>query len=160
MRSVLFFKINVHNQWRIQDFPEEGAPTPRGGAPTYDFTKFSQKLHEIERIWAPGGHASLAPPLDPPLITVTKWHPQYNFSAEPLLRYISAPRSASLALHRAVDVLWFNVLNVKGLFTLWWRNSSVWKSLSTHQQREIANVISTVLQNDIQNSQCKTDLVS
>ena len=54
-------------QWRIQDFPEEGAPTPRG-APTYNFTKFSQKLHEIERIWAPGGRASLAPPLDPPLV--------------------------------------------------------------------------------------------
>ena len=30
-----------------------------GGAPTYDFAKFSQKLHEIERIWTPGGgHAS------------------------------------------------------------------------------------------------------
>ena len=25
-----------------------------GGAPTYDFAIFSQKLHEIERIWAPG----------------------------------------------------------------------------------------------------------
>ena len=25
------------------------------GAPTYDFAKFSQKLHEIERIWIPGG---------------------------------------------------------------------------------------------------------
>ena len=38
-------------QWRIQ----EGAPTPRGGggAPTYDFAKISQKLHEIERIWTP-----------------------------------------------------------------------------------------------------------
>ena len=45
-------------QWRIQDFPEEGAPTPRGGAPTYDFAKFSQKLHEMERIWIPGGRAS------------------------------------------------------------------------------------------------------
>ena len=57
-----------HNQWRIQDFPEEAAPTPRG-APTYDFAKFSQKLHEIERIWTPGGdRASLASPLDPPLI--------------------------------------------------------------------------------------------
>ena len=37
-------------QWRIQDFPEEGAPTLQGGAPTYDFAKFPQKLHEIERI--------------------------------------------------------------------------------------------------------------
>ena len=32
-----------------------GAPTPQGGGATYDFTKFPQKLHEIERIWMPGG---------------------------------------------------------------------------------------------------------
>ena len=32
-----------------------GANSPGGGAPTYDFAKFSQKLHEIERIWAPRG---------------------------------------------------------------------------------------------------------
>ena len=51
-------------QWRIQDFPEVGRQLPRG-APTYHFAKFSQKLHEIERIWTPG--ASLATPLDPPL---------------------------------------------------------------------------------------------
>ena len=30
-------------QWRIQDFPEVGAPTIQG-APTYDFSKFSQKI--------------------------------------------------------------------------------------------------------------------
>ena len=40
--------------WRIQDLPEVGAQT-------YDFAKFSQKLHEIERIWTGGGGASLAP---------------------------------------------------------------------------------------------------
>ena len=52
-------------QWRIQDFPEEGAPTPQGGAPTYEFVEFSPKLHEIERISTPGGggRASPAPPL-------------------------------------------------------------------------------------------------
>ena len=49
-------------QWRIQDFPEEGAPTPRG-AQTYDFAIFSQKLHEIERIWAPKGGARPSRPL-------------------------------------------------------------------------------------------------
>ena len=43
------------NQWRIQDFPEEGAPTLQEGGATYDFAKISQKLHEIERIWTPGG---------------------------------------------------------------------------------------------------------
>ena len=31
-----------------------GANSP-GGLPTYDFAKFSQKLHDIERIWTPGG---------------------------------------------------------------------------------------------------------
>ena len=45
-------------------FPRGGAPTPRGGAPTYDFAKFPQKLHEIERFWAP----PLDPPLLPPLL--------------------------------------------------------------------------------------------
>ena len=45
-----------------------GANFPGGGAPTYDFAKFSQKLREIKRIWAGGGGASLAPPLDPPLV--------------------------------------------------------------------------------------------
>ena len=36
-------------------FPRGGSANFPGGAPTYDFAKFSQKLHEIERIWAPGG---------------------------------------------------------------------------------------------------------
>ena len=45
-------------------FPRGGGANSPGGAPTYDFAKFSQKLHEIERIWAPrGGRASPAPPL-------------------------------------------------------------------------------------------------
>ena len=48
------------DQWRIQDFL---ANSP--GAPTYDFAKFSRKLHGIEKIWVPGGHAPLA--LNPPL---------------------------------------------------------------------------------------------
>ena len=32
-----------------------GANSPGGGAPTYNFAKISQKLHEMERIWTPGG---------------------------------------------------------------------------------------------------------
>ena len=55
-------------QWRIQDFPEEGAPTPQG-APTYNYAKISQKLHDIEIIWTPRGwRTSLAPLLDLPLV--------------------------------------------------------------------------------------------
>ena len=55
------------HQWRIQDFPKGGAWTLQGGggAWTHNFAEFSQKLHEIERIWMPrgGGRASLTPPL-------------------------------------------------------------------------------------------------
>ena len=36
-------------------FPRGGGANSPGGAPTYDFAKFSQKLHEIERIWTPRG---------------------------------------------------------------------------------------------------------
>ena len=48
-----------------------GANSPGGGgAPTYDFAKFSQKLHEIERIWTRGGGGGAHPKfyyVDPPL---------------------------------------------------------------------------------------------
>ena len=37
--------------------PRRGRQLSRG-VPTYDFPKFSQKLHEIERIWTRGGHTS------------------------------------------------------------------------------------------------------
>ena len=50
-------------------FPRGGGANSPGGAPTYDFVKFSQKLHEIERIWTPGG-GSARPKfyyVDPPL---------------------------------------------------------------------------------------------
>ena len=40
-------------------FPRGGGANSTEGALTYDFAKFSQKLHEIERIWTPrGGGAS------------------------------------------------------------------------------------------------------
>ena len=45
------------------------------GVPTYDFTKFSQKLHESVSIWTPGGgggdgwgRVPGTPALDPPLV--------------------------------------------------------------------------------------------
>ena len=59
--QVILSNFSLHVQWRIQDFPEEGAPT-------YDFAKISQKLHEIERIWTGGGARPSRPPLDPPLM--------------------------------------------------------------------------------------------
>ena len=40
-------------QWRIQDFPEVGAPTLQGRQHTI-LPSFPKKLHEIERIWIGG----------------------------------------------------------------------------------------------------------
>ena len=50
-------------QWRIQDFPEEGAPTPgEGGGRQHTILPiFFQKLHENERIWT-GGVPRTPPP--------------------------------------------------------------------------------------------------
>ena len=66
LMSALAAKILEYHrfQWRIQDFPEGGAPTLRG-APTYYLPNFSGKLHENEEILAEKW--GRAPPLDPPL---------------------------------------------------------------------------------------------
>ena len=55
-------------------FPRGGGANSPGGAPTYDFAKFPQKPHEIERIWTPRGDARpkfyyVDPPLLMPLST-------------------------------------------------------------------------------------------
>ena len=56
-RLNLELETEVSGKSRIS--PRWGA-NPPGGAPTYDFAKFSQKLHEIERVWIP----SLDPPME------------------------------------------------------------------------------------------------
>ena len=49
-------------------FPRGGGANSPGGAPSYNFAKFSQKLHEIERIWPPrGGARPKFYYVDPPL---------------------------------------------------------------------------------------------
>ena len=48
-------------QWRIQDFPEVGAPTLHG-VPTYDFAKFSQKNCMKLKEFGPRGCEGRAPP--------------------------------------------------------------------------------------------------
>ena len=57
-------KCDVHRQWRIQDFPEEGALIPKGGgAPTYYLANFSRKLHENEEsLGQRGGARPSRPP--------------------------------------------------------------------------------------------------
>ena len=58
-------------------FPRGGGRQLPRGAPTYDFAKNSQKLHEIERIWAPRG-GGVRPKfyyVDPPLTVQMRRYP-------------------------------------------------------------------------------------
>ena len=70
--KILFGKLSARARITISGgsriSPRRGRQLPRGGAPTYDFAKFSPKLHEIERIWAPrGGARPKFYYVDPPL---------------------------------------------------------------------------------------------
>ena len=52
--EYFFLEIKVYLAVADPGFPRGGgANSP--GAQTYDLAKFSQKLHEIERIWTPRG---------------------------------------------------------------------------------------------------------
>ena len=61
-------QIANSSQWRIQDFSE--------GVRQFSnwdyFVHFGRKLHENERIWILG--ATLAPPVDPPMVSVYIQH--------------------------------------------------------------------------------------
>ena len=64
-RRLLQRTVCILLQWRIQDFPQGGAPTPKSAI---IFQFFPRKLHENERIWTPGGGTRpWHPPLDPPM---------------------------------------------------------------------------------------------
>ena len=63
-------------------FPPGGGANSPGGAPTYDFAKISQKLHEIERIWAPRGGA----------------HPKFYYVDLPLLMFTTFKRRSGRVL--------------------------------------------------------------
>ena len=51
-------------QWRIQDFPQGGAPTPKIAIIFQIFAENCMKMSEFGL-----GGASLVPPLDPPMVT-------------------------------------------------------------------------------------------
>ena len=56
LECTLVFAFFHFTQVADPGFPQSGGcQLSGGGAPTYDFAKFSQKLHKIERIWTAGG---------------------------------------------------------------------------------------------------------
>ena len=76
-RNVTFTKfyfqalISVHlvefiKQWRIQDFPQGGAPTPKIAIIFHIFAENCMKMKEFG---PPGGAHPWRPPLDPPMLS-------------------------------------------------------------------------------------------
>ena len=63
LRGNVFCIIGDLDQWRTQDFPEEGHQLPKVGVLTYNFAEKCMKMKEFG---TPGGHASLAPLPPPP----------------------------------------------------------------------------------------------
>ena len=72
-----------------------GVPTPK--VRDIIWPKFPRKLHENERIWTETGRgrASLAPPLDPPLISCF----DMTYRADSIIRKIYHVCSINLAPH-------------------------------------------------------------
>ena len=52
---LLMLDVGIRLAQADPGFPRGGGANSPGGTATYDFAKIFQKLHEIERIWAPGG---------------------------------------------------------------------------------------------------------
>ena len=55
--ALIWLNESNTNQWRIQDFPEEGAPTLRGGGGRRDtiLLKFPENCMKLKKIRPPGG---------------------------------------------------------------------------------------------------------
>ena len=68
-------KNQIDTQWRIQDFPDGGAPTSQVGTPTYYFAQFLPKTAWKWKNLDPeeGGSCPWRPPLDPPMTLWNSW---------------------------------------------------------------------------------------
>ena len=73
---LLGFTIYSHVQWRIQDFPQGGAPTPKIAIIFQIFAKNCMKMKEFG---PPGGGARpWRPPLDPPMTWIIYMYDNRN----------------------------------------------------------------------------------
>ena len=70
-KNFIISGSNIH-QWRIQDFPKEGVPTPQGGHQHTILPNFPQNCMKLKEFGPPGAHVLLTPLLDPPMLLLGK----------------------------------------------------------------------------------------
>ena len=102
--------------------------SPRRGAPTYDFAKFSQKLHEIERIWAPGGARPSRPPLDPPLMCTMFWVGSKQMMSQVWLTRLFHNFSKNIIFHLQI-LFHFDLPNIFPSSTFVWTLSQFYRNV-------------------------------
>ena len=70
-------QCEYHVQWRIQDFPGEGAPTPAGGSQHTILPYFPKNCMQLKEFGPPGGGGTR--PSRPPLRSATDVHGNKSF---------------------------------------------------------------------------------
>ena len=110
-RFCKFYRLLISGGSRI--FPGGGANSQK----CYYFSIFCRKLHENERIWTPGGGASLAPPLGSANANFNNFEDEYDLKSLADLRGTPGtrvpPRVQILSFscsfrpkNRLADLLW------------------------------------------------------
>ena len=66
--DLLRIKYLICSQWRIQDFPEEGAPTLQGGRQHTILPNFPKNCMKLKEFGPGGGARPKFYYLDPPLV--------------------------------------------------------------------------------------------
>lgn len=102
--------LDVLQQWRIQDFPQEGVPTA-GGAPAKIIPIFHQNPHEIKEIWSlRRGACRVRPSLDPPLYRLQIWTDKCENSINIQMKYIKYIRHNYTGFAIANDLTEFRLI--------------------------------------------------
>ena len=135
-------------QWRIQDFLEEGAPTPKGGRQHTILPYFPENCMKLKEFRPPrGGARPSRPPLDPPMGTRNR----------PRNRNIWVNRRCQLTLTPWCDLLgnWFCVcslslqtkISLSGIIKIIISNNYSRNNTTAERKEAAFSAISTLLEN-------------
>ena len=101
---------NASQQWRIQDFPEEGSSTPQGGANIQFCQNFPKNTWNQKNL---EGAYVLCAPLDPPMLSVCQSEFLWEYNG--VFPQVFQLNSMSKISSQNGSMIWPNVLQVNAL---------------------------------------------